>query len=203
MQAVVEQPRRAPAPRALHARAAYLDNLKVALVAAIIAVHGVVGYSSWEGAWAYEPAAEVRLAPVTENVLGGLVLPVTLFAMGLFFMMSGLVTPGSLMRKGPRRFARDRLVRLGIPLVVWTFGIWPAVVYVAHRVAGDTASYRSPWPAPASRSRSPSRGCSSAAPGSAGSSDYRRVRSRTVVIRPWRDTRHGEWHRPVAATRGR
>jgi hypothetical protein len=122
-------------------RAAYLDNLKALLVAAIIAVHGIVGYSSWEGAWAYEPAAEVRLAPVTENVLGSLVLPATLFAMGLFFLMSGLVTPGSLARKGPRRFVRDRLVRLGIPLAVWALAIWPAVVYLAHRVAGESASY--------------------------------------------------------------
>ena len=141
MQAVVEQPPVAPTCHAARERAAYLDNLKAALVAAIIAVHGIVGYSSWEGAWAYEPAAEVRLATVTENVLGSLVLPATLFAMGLFFLMSGLVTPASLVRKGPRRFARDRLVRLGIPLAVWAFGIWPAVVYVAHHVAGETASY--------------------------------------------------------------
>jgi hypothetical protein len=141
VQAVVEQPLVAPARHAARERAAYLDNLKVVLVAAIIAVHGTVGYSSWEGAWAYEPAAEVRLAPVTEGVLGSLLLPATLFAMGLFFLMSGLVTPGSLARKGPRRFARDRLVRLGLPLAVWTFGLWPAVIYVAHHVAGETASY--------------------------------------------------------------
>jgi hypothetical protein len=139
--ATVAHPRRAPAPPAPQERAAYLDNLKVTLVAAIIAVHGIVGYSSWEGAWAYEPAAEVRLATLTQNVLGSLVLPAMLFAMGLFFLMSGLVTPASLQRKGPRRFARDRLVRLGIPLAVWALGIWPAVVYVAHRTAGDTASY--------------------------------------------------------------
>jgi hypothetical protein len=99
MQAVVEQPLVAPPRHAARERAAYLDNLKAALVAAIIAVHGIVGYSSWEGAWAYEPAAEVRLAPVTEDVLGSLVLPETLIAMGLFFLMSGLVTPGSLLRK--------------------------------------------------------------------------------------------------------
>jgi Acyltransferase family len=141
VQAVVEHPPIAPPRPAARERAAYLDNLKVAFVAAIIAVHGIIGYSSWEGAWAYEPAAEVRLAPVTEQVLGSLVLPVVLFAMGLFFLMSGLVTPGSLTRKGPRRFARDRLVRLGIPLAVWAFGIWPAVIFVAHRVAGETASY--------------------------------------------------------------
>jgi hypothetical protein len=120
---------------------AYLDNLKVLLVAGIIAVHGVVGYSGFEGAWAYQPAREVRLAEVSDQVLGTLVLPATLFVMGLFFLISGLVIPGSLARKGPRAFAHDRLVRLGIPLAVWMLGIWPATVYVAHRVAGESASY--------------------------------------------------------------
>jgi peptidoglycan/LPS O-acetylase OafA/YrhL len=128
-------------PSGSPARAAYLDNLKIVLVAAIIATHGIVGYSSWEGAWAYEPAAEVRLTEVAQSVVGTIVLPAVLFAMGLFFLMSGLVTPGSLDRKGPRRFARDRLLRLGVPLAIWTLGIWPAVVYTAHRIAGDDASY--------------------------------------------------------------
>ena len=126
---------------ASHQRVAYLDNLKILLVAAIIATHGIAGYTSWEGAWAYEPAAEVRLTEVTESLFGTLVLPAVLFAMGLFFLMSGLLTPGSLDRKGTRGFARDRLLRLGVPLAVWTLGIWPATVYVAHRVAGDSASY--------------------------------------------------------------
>ena len=46
-----------------------------------------------------------------------LVIPGVLFAMGLFFLISGLVTLGSLARKGPKDFARDRLVRLGVPLL--------------------------------------------------------------------------------------
>ena len=57
------------------------------------------------------------------------------FRMPDFFLISGLVTPASLARKG-RRFAHDRLVRLGIPLAVWVLGIWPALVYVGNRVGG-------------------------------------------------------------------
>jgi hypothetical protein len=120
---------------------AYLDNLKVLLVAVIIAAHGIVGYSGFEGAWPYQPVREVGLTEASDDVLGTLILPPVLFAMGLFFLISGLVTPGSLARKGPRTFARDRLVRLGIPLVVWVLGIWPAVVYVAQRAGGNSASY--------------------------------------------------------------
>jgi hypothetical protein len=120
---------------------AYLDNLKVLLVAVIIVGHGVMGYSGFEDSWAYQPVREVRLADVGDVVLGVLLLPAGLFVMGLFFLISGLVTPGSLARKGPRTFARDRMVRLGIPLAVWVLGIWPALIYVAHRGAGESGSY--------------------------------------------------------------
>lgn len=103
-------------------RVAYLDNLKVLLIAAIIAGHGTMGYSAFEAAWPYQEVREVRLAEVSDIALGMVVL----FAMGLFFLISGLVTPGSLARKGPRTFARDRLVRLGVPLAVWVLFLWPA-----------------------------------------------------------------------------
>lgn len=122
-------------------RLAYLDRVKVLLVAGIIGVHGLLGYSSFEGAWAYQPVREVGLAELTERVLGSLFLPATLFVMGIFFLVSGLVVPGAVDRRGPAGFARDRLLRLGVPYVVWVLLIWPAVVWAPRRVAGWTASY--------------------------------------------------------------
>jgi hypothetical protein len=44
-------------------------------------------------------------------------------------------------RKGPRIFARDRLIRLGLPLVVWTLVLWPGAIWVAHLAAGDPHSF--------------------------------------------------------------
>src|SRR5204863_9104950 len=67
--------------------------------------------------------------------------PAALFAMGLFFLISGLVTPGSVSRKGPRAFARDRAIRLGVPLVVWTLVIWPGAIWTAHLAAGENHSF--------------------------------------------------------------
>jgi hypothetical protein len=69
------------------------------------------------------------------------VIPAALFAMGLFFLISGIVTPGSVSRKGPRGFARDRVVRLGLPLVVWTLLLWPGAIWTAHLAAGDRYSF--------------------------------------------------------------
>ncbi len=45
--------------------------------------------------------------------------------MGLFFLLSGYFTPGSFERKGPARFLKDRLLRLGIPLIVFIFVLNP------------------------------------------------------------------------------
>jgi fucose 4-O-acetylase-like acetyltransferase len=48
--------------------------------------------------------------------------------MGVLFLISGYVSPGSLDRKGPRRFVTDRLIRLGIPLLVFFFVLNPIAV---------------------------------------------------------------------------
>jgi surface polysaccharide O-acyltransferase-like enzyme len=152
LQTLLEQPRtrRPPGPRSgpadtrTRGRVAYLDNLKLLLVAVIIAGHGALAYGDLESAWPYQDIQEVQLAGVANVMLSAVVIPVALFAMGLFFLISGLVTPGSVSRKGPRSFARDRLVRLGVPLVLWTLLLWPAAIWGAHLAAGDTHSVW--WP---------------------------------------------------------
>jgi fucose 4-O-acetylase-like acetyltransferase len=98
----------APAPRR-----AYLDNLKILLVAGVIVGHILITYGDI-GSWAYhEPSAnKAFLLPAALFVVLG-----SLFAMGLFFFMAGLLTPRSLARKGPAGFIRDRLVRLGTPFL--------------------------------------------------------------------------------------
>jgi hypothetical protein len=113
-------------------RLAYLDNLKVILVAGVIFGHAWAGYDQL-GSWAYTDARETSIAPATETVLEILLGPFGLFAMGFFLLIAGTLTPGSVSRKGPGRFARDRLVRLGIPLVVFAYVLWPPVAYLLNR----------------------------------------------------------------------
>ena len=111
------------------------------LVAVIIAGHGALAYGTWKNAWPYQDVQEVQLGAVSNVALSMVVLLGALFSMGLFFLMSGLVTPGSVSRKGTRNFARDRLIRLGVPLAVWTLFIWPGAIWAAHLAAGDTHSF--------------------------------------------------------------
>jgi hypothetical protein len=128
-------------PQARSERVAYLDNLKLLLVAVIIAGHGALAYGSLENAWPYQDVQEVQLGAVSDLTLSMVVIPAALFSMGLFFLISGLVTPDSVSRKGSRRFARDRLIRLGVPLAVWTLLIWPGAIWAAHLAAGDAHSF--------------------------------------------------------------
>jgi len=47
------------------------------------------------------------------------------YFMGLLFLFSGYFTPGSFERKGPGTFLKDRLLRLGIPTLVYFFILSP------------------------------------------------------------------------------
>ncbi len=142
-QALLDAParREQPTSKPRRERVAYLDNLKLLAVALIIAGHGALSYGSLKGAWPYQDVREVKLGAVSDTALSIVVIPVAAFVMGLFFLISGLVTPGSVSRKGPLRFARDRLDRLGLPLVVWTLVLWPGAIWLANVAAGRTQSF--------------------------------------------------------------
>ncbi|WP_213450386.1 acyltransferase family protein [Rhizomonospora bruguierae] len=123
-------------------RLPYLDRLKIVLVAGVIFGHAWAGYSTFQGAWAYTDAREVTLSPVTTAVLEGILGPFALFAMGMFFLIAGLLTPASVDRRAPGRYARERLRRLGLPLLVFTLLLWPPAQYILDRLTGRP---RSPW----------------------------------------------------------
>jgi len=111
----------------------YLDNLKVVLIAAIIAMHAIAGYAGAIEVWTYAGVRETTLAPAVELALVVLALPFGLFLIALLFLVAGLLTVPSMERKGPRHFARDRLIRLGVPFAVYVLLVQPVVVYaMAH-----------------------------------------------------------------------
>jgi hypothetical protein len=119
-------------------RLSYLDDLKVWLVAVIIGGHAVIGYTA--GDWTYQDVQETSVAPAFETVFTFMLVPAVLFAMGLFFLLAGLLTPGSLDRKGPRRFAGDRLLRLGVPWAAFALVLWPLTVLAMYRAVGVPSS---------------------------------------------------------------
>lgn len=92
--------------------------------------------------WSYTAVRETTLNEVGEAVLLLLVAPFGFVLMPLFFLMAGLLTTPSVDRKGPSAFARDRLVRLGIPFVLFVFVMQPTMMYALdHRYGDATLSY--------------------------------------------------------------
>lgn len=123
-------------------RRLYLDNLKVVLIAAIIAIHGILGYDGVLEVWSYADVREVTLTPVTSALVIVVVAPFGLFMISLLFLIAGLLTPGSLERKGPRQFAKDRLLRLGVPFIVYVLLVQPTLIYaMAHPLGAAPGSY--------------------------------------------------------------
>ena len=125
----------------MRSRLAYLDAIKVLLVVGVIAMHSAITYGL-DGSWYLESYEEMP---------GGVVTAITillgtgwLFGLGLFFLIAGRLTSPSLDRKGPSRFVKDRLVRLGVPLVAYTLLVSPGLEYVAYRENdGGTEAF---WP---------------------------------------------------------
>ncbi|SEH00083.1 Peptidoglycan/LPS O-acetylase OafA/YrhL, contains acyltransferase and SGNH-hydrolase domains [Nonomuraea solani] len=99
-----------------------IDNLRIVLTVLVVAHHVAVTYGNIP-LWFYtEPAKDA-----SGGLLDLLVMFDQAFFMGFFFLISGFFTPGSHDRKGGRSFVRDRLIRLGIPLLVFLVLLRPLV----------------------------------------------------------------------------
>ncbi len=118
-------------------REVYLDNLKVALITLIIVIHAVLGYAALVQVWTYAEFREVTLSPVTEVLVFIVAAPFGFFLIGLLFLVAGLFTAPSLERKGVAPYARDRLLRLGVPYLVYVLAVQPTVTYLLGHPLGD------------------------------------------------------------------
>jgi glucan biosynthesis protein C len=110
-----------------------LDNLKVVLVVAVIVGHCFVAYGA-VGSWAYSEPSDNDAFNIVANLSMSLGV---LFAMGLFFLIAGMLTPRSLARKGIGPFMRDRLLRLGIPFVLYLVVVYPLVEWAGSGAPGS------------------------------------------------------------------
>jgi hypothetical protein len=110
-------------------RLIFLDNIKVLFTILVIFQHARVTYNG-AGWWYYIESNPDDLYSVifftTLTSIGGLVQASLL---GLFFLMGGYFTPKSYDRKGASSFWKERLRRLGIPLLVYVLIINPIMLY--------------------------------------------------------------------------
>jgi surface polysaccharide O-acyltransferase-like enzyme len=111
-------------------RELWVDNLRVVAIAGVIILHTATGYVLDFVGWYYDDerdASNVLSAVLTvPGLLGGL------FWLGPLFLVAGWFSAGSLARRGPGGFVRARLLRLGLPLVVFVVGIQPLTDFLGN-----------------------------------------------------------------------
>ena len=108
----------------------FIDNLRILLITLIMMIHLSITYGG-EGSWYYKEGQADTLSHI---LLTWHNCTVQAFSMGLFFMIAGYFTPGSYDRKGPKQFLKDRLLRLGIPMLCFDFIIGPLMAYPVMQV---------------------------------------------------------------------
>src|SRR5512135_497646 len=112
-------------------RLLFIDNIRVLLTILVILFHTMIIYAG-SGSWGFY--TEGRQDTLTA-VLGTWFCAVNqAYFMGFFLLISAYFVPGSYDRKGAGHFLKDRLIRLGIPLVIYSWVIspltWAVVSYV-------------------------------------------------------------------------
>jgi len=100
----------------------FLDHLRAALIILVVLHHVALVYGAGAAFYYVEPPLTDPLAYL---VLLIFILSNQAWFMGALFLIAGYFTPGSYDRKGASAFLKSRLVRLGIPLLIWIFILSP------------------------------------------------------------------------------
>jgi glucan biosynthesis protein C len=111
------------APRS---RIFFVDYLRAAIITLVILHHLAVVYSASTGFYYVEPTSDL----LTLVVLVIFQLLNQAWFMGLFFLISGYFSPSSFDRKGSKQFTKDKLIRLGIPLLIFSLLLEPLTLYL-------------------------------------------------------------------------
>ncbi|MFX1251665.1 MAG: acyltransferase family protein [Promethearchaeota archaeon] len=112
----------------------YVDNLRFYLTVLVILHHLAVGY----GGSGSMPIYEGQFNPID----GITTILLTIFTalnqsyfMSIFFLFAGYFTPRAYDKKGALIFSKDRLIRLGIPLLIAVVFLTPLVTFIVLNFA--------------------------------------------------------------------
>jgi len=133
MRGVERRPTRQPGRRG------ELDAVRAAVVAGLVLFHAALVFDARDDFY-------VKNAETTE-LTTYVVAPVVVCAMPLLFAVAGVGAWGSVRRRGPAGYVRERMLRLGVPLVVALVLLLPFPPWLRARADGTwTGSYLAFWP---------------------------------------------------------
>jgi glucan biosynthesis protein C len=120
-------------------RMLYVDNIRIFLIILVVLHHLANVYAGAGPSWVPQQKATESISPL---FLSYFIAVNAGFFMSFFFLISGYFVPRSFDGKGPKGFVKDRLIRLGIPLLVYTTLIWHIVDSVLlHFARGENPSF--------------------------------------------------------------
>lgn len=110
-----------------------LDAFRAVMTLLVLFHHTAITYGG-PGSWYYREIKPDGSATSTLLLLFCAINQA--YFMGVFFLLAGYFTPPSLDRKGPLRFLSERLLRLGLPLLIYGFVIGPVTIALARTGEG-------------------------------------------------------------------
>jgi len=114
-------------------RLLFVDNLRILLVSLVIVWHTAVTYGA-SGAWPYHEGPPDDVADLVFTVLNVTIGP---FVLPLFFMIAGYFAVRSYDRKGFGPFTRERIVRLGVPVLFYVVILDPLIHFAIKLKTGQ------------------------------------------------------------------
>jgi glucan biosynthesis protein C len=94
----------------------YLDNLRIYLTILVILHHTAIAYGG-SGGWSVKDPGVDAFSPFFLTIFTALNQS---YFMSAFFLLAGYFTPSAVERKGAGYFLKDRLIRLGIPIIIYS-----------------------------------------------------------------------------------
>ncbi len=111
----------------------YIDNLRIFLISLVVLHHFSLTYGA-PGNWYYN---ETEAASPAVLLLTLFVATNQAFFMGMFFFVSAFFVSPSLKRKGKIKFLKERMLRLGIPLIFFYFILSPLTAFIVNYYTGN------------------------------------------------------------------
>ncbi len=107
----------------------YIDNLRVLMTMLVIMHHTLISFGA-PGGWYFTDATTSKPALIIMTLL---VATNQSFFMGFFFFLAAFFTEPSYNKKGASTFITDRLKRLGIPLLFYSFILSPVMNFIVYK----------------------------------------------------------------------